>query len=281
MKECFITKRFNGSSKSVLEFISKALDKNSAEGYSVTLRQMFYLAVNANVMENEEREYKRLCSIVSDARLAGLIDWESFPDMMRQTRIVETFSNTASFLNTIDEQYYEDLWKYQKNHVEVWVEKDGLIGTLERTCKLYRVPLFVSRGFSSHHSMYEASLRLRNKIKKGKQVILLQVGDFDRNGLLMSEDSIKRIRMFAKSDAIDSVRVCLNEDQIRYYNVPKDPRSTSREDRWEVDAIDPASLNRLVMSSIAYYGEGELFTKATAQESANRQALRSNLQSLI
>jgi hypothetical protein len=48
----------------------------AAEGYDLTLRQLYYQFVSRDLIANKLSEYKRLGSIINDARLAGLIDWD-------------------------------------------------------------------------------------------------------------------------------------------------------------------------------------------------------------
>ena len=63
-----------------LETIDKAEDiirQYQAQGFSLTLRQLYYQFVARALIANTERDYKRLGNIVSDARRAGMIDWGS------------------------------------------------------------------------------------------------------------------------------------------------------------------------------------------------------------
>jgi len=52
-----------------------------AQGFVLTLRQLYYQLVSRDVIANKQTEYKRLGSIVNDARLAGLIDWDAIEDL--------------------------------------------------------------------------------------------------------------------------------------------------------------------------------------------------------
>ena len=56
------------------------------QGYSLTLRQLYYQLVATAVIPNKQTEYKRLGSIVDDARYAGLIDWNHVVDRTRVLR---------------------------------------------------------------------------------------------------------------------------------------------------------------------------------------------------
>ena len=49
----------------------------------LTLRQLYYQFVSRNWITNEEKSYKRLGGVISDGRLAGLIDWEAIEDRGR------------------------------------------------------------------------------------------------------------------------------------------------------------------------------------------------------
>ena len=62
-----------------------------------------------------------------------------------------------------------DLWARQENYVEVWVEKEALIGVLEGVCTELDVPYFACSGYTSQSEMWGASQRLIDHEKAGKK----------------------------------------------------------------------------------------------------------------
>ena len=93
-------------------------------------------------------------------------------------------------------QFQFDKWKDQKEYVEVWVEKDALIGILEQACEPLDVPYFSCRGYTSQSEMWVASQRLLEKVRAGKKVTIIHLGDHDPSGVDMSRDIEERIQGF-------------------------------------------------------------------------------------
>jgi len=65
----------------------------ASQGLRLTLRQLYYQLVQANVIENKERSYKNLGTLLSKARLAGLIDWDAIEDRGRRPHTPLQFNN--------------------------------------------------------------------------------------------------------------------------------------------------------------------------------------------
>ena len=85
-KICYVAKRFNRSSTVIIDRANEIIDEYTAQGFDLTLRQLYYQLVSRNFIANKDSEYKRLGSIISDARLAGLIDWQAIIDRTRNLR---------------------------------------------------------------------------------------------------------------------------------------------------------------------------------------------------
>ena len=70
----YLDKHFRSDTVAVTEQANAIIDVYAAQGFDLTLRQLFYQFVSRGLIPNKDSEYKRLGSIVNDARLAGLID---------------------------------------------------------------------------------------------------------------------------------------------------------------------------------------------------------------
>ena len=67
----------------------------------VTLRQVYYQLVSANVIANSENEYKRLGDILVSARKAGIIRWDSIEDRGRSIESATTWASLNDFRSDI------------------------------------------------------------------------------------------------------------------------------------------------------------------------------------
>ena len=249
MKIAFDSKlRLGEANKTRLQTINAILEEYRADGYVLTLRQLYYQLVARGVIENAISEYRRLSVILKKGRIAGIVDWSSIEDRVRKPKIPYYVADVEDAIRDTVEQYRLDRMKGQDHKLEIWVEKDALSNVLSRVTSKYHLRLMVNRGYSSATAMYEASRRLDN----GDTI--LYFGDHDPSGLDMLRDIKERLEEF--HTFVDVVPVALTMAQIKKFNPPpnpakvSDPRATWYIDNfgdtsWELDALPPQELIRL------------------------------------
>ena len=115
---------------------NRIMQEYAEEGYDLTLRQLYYQFVARDLIPNKPSEYNKLGSIINDARMAGLLDWDYIVDRTRSLRKLPSWDTPADLVKAAAEQYREDIWANQDNYVEVWIEKDALVGVIEGTLPL-------------------------------------------------------------------------------------------------------------------------------------------------
>lgn len=261
MKEAFITKRFNRQSMALIEVVNQILDDYDAAGYDLSLRQLYYQLVARNIVPNTEKSYKNIGKLVSDARLAGLVDWSMIRDRGRITRHNPHWDLPDSIIRACASQFALDMWANQENYVEVMVEKQALEGVLIPVCQEWDVPFSANKGYTSSSAIREASKRYLAKQREGKSLHVIYLGDHDPSGIDMSRDIDDRFELFTRGSGVEVHRVALNMDQIKVLNPPPNPAKmtdsrasdyVARFGRksWELDAIEPRKLAKLVEDAI-------------------------------
>lgn len=297
MKESFIAKRFGSEAKEMIQTITGILDDYSTQGYDLSLRQLYYQLVSRNVVPNTEKSYKNVGCLVSDARLAGLIDWDMIKDRGREMVANPHWGDPADFIENVAPQYRFDLWQDQPNYVEVMVEKQALEGVLQPVCRSLDIPFTANKGYSSSSAMYEASKRFLKRAEQGKTLYVIYLGDHDPSGIDMSRDVLDRLDLFVKtsSDRCDEIRaneipaievnrVALNMDQIKTLKPPENPAklTDSRANSyikkfgsssWELDAIEPRQLASLVTNAVTALMDAPLFKRNQKKQEDGRKAL--------
>lgn len=246
----------------LIESANRIIEEYSAEGYELTLRQLYYQFVARDILANTERQYKRLGEIVSNGRLAGLIDWSAIIDRTRECQTNSHWSNPQQIIEAAARGYAIDTRATQRTYLEVWVEKEALAGILERSCNPLDVSYFCCRGFVSQSAMWRAANRIIEALDKGshEKAVILYLGDHDPSGLDMARDIKDRLDLFSGGD-IELRRIALNEDQIKKYNPPPNPakktdsRYANYTDKygtssWELDALDPRTIHELIIKKI-------------------------------
>jgi hypothetical protein len=147
MKTKFKDIKFKPDSLARIEVCNEIIDEYTSAGLRLTLRQLYYQLVTKNIITNEEKSYKHLSSLISDARLAGLVDWSAIEDRIRQPRIQNEFTNLAELIETAVQSYRLPRWEGQEYYVELWLEKDALAGVLTPLAREFHATLMVNRGY--------------------------------------------------------------------------------------------------------------------------------------
>jgi hypothetical protein len=280
-REAFVHKDFRKPTLAVIEQANAIIVEYDAQGFTLTLRQLFYQFVARSLIENSQREYKRLGAMIKDARRAGLIDWDAIEDRTRYMRTHSAWDDPANVISAVAEQYREDSWSGQDYRPEVWIEKDALVGVIEGVCNEYRVPYFACRGNNSESEQYKAGKRFECHLADGLTPIVLHLGDHDPNGLDMTRDNRDRLAMFA-GELVEVRRLALNIDQVE--RLPPNPakETDSRyagyvqefgRECWELDALDPAVIADLIRAEIDGLIDAAVWESALAKERRNRDLL--------
>lgn len=192
--------RFGKETHEIIRKANEIIGEYEAQGYDLTLRQLYYQFVSRDVIANSQNEYKRLGSIINDARLAGLIDWERITDRTRNLAGRSHWRDPSSIMASAAQSFAVDKWKKQPCRVEVWIEKEALAGVFERVCRELDVPYFSCRGYTSQSEMWEAGRRLFRWMKAGQKPVILHFGDHDPSGIDMTRDVRERLELFTEQD---------------------------------------------------------------------------------
>lgn len=283
MKEAFIQKAFRPDTLAVIDVANRIIREYRRQGFTLTLRQLYYQFVARDLIANKQTEYKRLGSIINDGRMAGLIDWDAIEDRTRNLRKQPAWSSPEEIVRAAAGQYQEDLWQGQDFRPEVWIEKDALVGVVEPICEEYRVPFFACRGYCSQSEQYAAGKRFREYQSRGLKPLVLHLGDHDPSGIDMTRDNTDRLSIFAGFD-VDVVRLALNFDQIEEYGPPPNPAkdTDSRSDgyremfgdsSWELDALEPSVIAALIRDALDQRIKAGPWEQAKAEEAESRDNL--------
>jgi hypothetical protein len=283
MKRKFMDKTFSERDTALIEACNAVLDAYAVQGYDLSLRQLFYQLVSHNIIPNTNASYELLGRIVSDARMAGLIDWDMITDRGRVTQQVRAWSSPGKMLKELVLSYRYKMWKNQKVYIEVMVEKQALEGVIAPVCAQLGVNYTSNKGYSSQSAMYEASLRLNKAIERGKTPVVLYGGDHDPSGLDMTEDIRRRLELFC-GRPIDVKRLMLNKSQIEEYRLPPNPVKVTDsragkysakhgEHSWEMDALPPNVLAGLIKAAVMRRVDKAQWDKDAHAESVHRAQL--------
>lgn len=282
-QEYFKGKKFRDPTRRVIMLANGIIDEYMADGYDLTLRQLYYQFVARDLIPNSQSEYNKLGSILSDARLAGLVDWDAIKDRTRAMDENWHCLSPQSLMAGVARDYAIDLRSDQDCYIEVWVEKEALVGIIEKACQEVDVPWFACRGYVSLTAMYEASKRFVAAEEDAKETIIFQLGDHDPSGIDMTRDIQDRLNMFGSTVRVN--RIALNMDQVDEYNPPSNPAklTDSRcggymdrfgDESWELDALDPHILTELIKTSVAGFTDPDKIETKEYEQEEQREILQ-------
>ncbi len=280
----YIDKNFQEKSLWLIDQANQICQSYVAQGYDLTLRQLYYQFVARALIPNLQSEYKRLGSVINDARLAGMLDWDYIVDRTRNLEALPHWASPQDIVNQIAQQFRMNMWDTQEYRPEVWIEKDALIGVIERVCDDYDVPYFSCRGYTSQSELWRAGQRLIEYIEDGKIPVVIHLGDHDPSGMDMTRDITDRLDMFIGGYEFEVRRIALNMNQVTQYNPPPNPTkfTDSRSDgyvaqygnsSWELDALDPPVMTALIEDELATLIEPSIWDVRTREIEDHRSHL--------
>lgn len=264
---------------SLVAEVNAIVEEFISQGYTLTLRQVYYQLVARNFIENTQRSYNNLGELIKNGRLAGLIDWEAIEDRTRHVRMLSHWNSPSEILHAAADSYHTDLWETQPNYIEVWVEKDALIGVVEQSVNRLDVPCFSCRGYVSSSEMWAAAQRM----PPNKECIVLHLGDHDPSGMDMTRDIQNRLSQFGARVRI--IRIALNMNQVEEYGLPPNPAKITDtrarayvakygNESWELDALEPSMIDRLIEDNVSRYIALDSFHAAIEKQENERQQIR-------
>jgi hypothetical protein len=279
---CYVPKSFRPDTKTRIDQANEIIAEYQAQGFKLTLRQLYYQFVSRDIIPNTVQSYKSLGDVINDGRLAGLIDWDAIEDRTRNLRSSPHWSSPRSIVRACADQFAVDLWDTQGNYVEVWIEKDALVGVIEGICTELDVPYFACRGYTSQSEMWGAAQRLIERENRGKKTTIIHLGDHDPSGIDMTRDIQDRLELFGSTAVIQ--RIALVFDQIEHYNPPPNPAKTTDaryqsyadrfgEESWELDALEPRVIVDLIREAVKDRIDQDAWEEALDQQKTGRDQL--------
>lgn len=285
-KQSYLDIRFNQETHALLDAIDKILARYSAKGMPMTVRQLYYRLVTTNTIENSIKSYKRLVKIVTDGRMAGLLDWDAIEDRHRHWQRRQHWNSGKQFIDACANSYHMDMWEGQEYRPFVLIEKDALSGVFSGPCYEYDVPLLVCKGYLSASTGRDFAMTdMAYSIADGQKPLVLHFGDHDPSGIDMTRDLSERLALFLEIEDPELKRMALNMDQVnRWKPAPNPAKQTDTRFAgyvrkfgrkcWELDALEPEELQRLVKNAIVRLIDDDKWQRRKQEIDATSKRIR-------
>jgi len=284
MKEAYRSKTgLNKANTIRLNKVNEILEEYRADGYKLTLRQLYYQLVSRAIIPNKKTEYAKLSSLLVKGRMSGVVDWDAIEDRLRVPYLPYWVTGIQDAINDTTNQYRLNRQEDQENYMEIWVEKDALSGVLKRVTSHYHINLMVNRGYSSCSAMHDAFERFEKQNKEDENLFILYLGDHDPSGLDMINDIQKRLGEFGVNPEVK--HLALTMKQIEKFKPPPNPAKITDPRAkqyiaehgnvsWEIDALNPKTLHEIVKKNVDKLIDVDLFNEQITKETIDKEKLR-------
>jgi len=267
-----------------LEQVNDIVEQYAKEGYTLTLRQLYYQLVSKNIIANVTKEYDRLSHLLTQGRLGGIVDWDAIEDRIRTPNLPYYNHSVEQAVEAAHDHFRLDRMDGQDNYIELWVEKDAISSIMKRRTHHYGIRLMVNRGYSSTTAMHDAFKRFEAAIEIGQHATILYLGDADPSGLDMALNDIPKRLEETFGTSVDVQPIAITWPQIKQYDPPpnpakiKDPRAawfikTYGESSYEVDSLEPKVLAEIVTREIESRLDMDMFEERLKEEERQKKVL--------
>lgn len=240
---------------------------------SLTIRQVFYLLVSEQIINNNRSEYVYYDKIITQARQKDLDLAEYFEDRTRNIYDdITQYYSTTKFNKKIRNQIYQvkndyPTYYYNRNTLQdkitiILLEKRSLERIFKKAVYNYPHILVVGGGFTSFSQMKDLKNLVLNEMR---ELNLYTFTDFDDSGILLQDNFLYQMKQYLKVDFDYIERVALTLDQIESMNLPQNPTKKSTHSKYnlpffvELDAIEPNTLTNMIKEVCELNFDKELY----------------------
>ena len=239
----------NTNSLAIIEHIVEVTSRYNG---AITLRQLYYQLVSANVIENDKSSYNQLVDRVGQARKLGYISFDDIIDRGRNIDQSLTFDGAEDAVKFARDLFDQDRWVNQAQRVAVIIEKDALTGVVEPICREWQVPFIASRGNASLSLIHSVASRMNG-------YHFFYLGDLDPKGVTIPNQWIETLAGFGSLFTFEVLG--LNLEQVDEHDLaPQEAKKTDANyeafvkqygpHSYELDALPPHVLSLIVEDAI-------------------------------
>jgi 5S rRNA maturation endonuclease (ribonuclease M5) len=249
------------ASRAELAALDDALVRIVATNRPITVRGVFYRAVAKGLVPKDETKgYRVVQRRLVKLRLEDRIPYGWITDGSRTVHGYVRYRDANEFARTVKYRYRQDYWRDADEYVEVWVEKEAMVGVLKPVVlDEFGLDLYVTRGFPSITYLQEAAEDIN---LEERPIYVYVLTDFDPYGRNIAERIEEELIERCWDVELYVERIAVTEEQIGLYSLPTRPTKKSRRKgatyyerthgavSVELDAFPPNELRRIVTERI-------------------------------
>ena len=219
------------TTRAFLEAVQKIVE-DCRDEWPISNRAIHYLLLNNPPLthdskpnshyRNEKKFTSKLSSLLTRARIDGLIPLEAISDEERDCTTWKVRADASAFVAEQQKDYLRgyarDLMQSQPHHIEVVVEKRTKYAAAKSVAANYTIPVTAGKGFSSVPPRYQIAKRYRESRKD--KLILIFLTDFDPDGEQIATSFARSMRDDFGVENIHPMKAALTAEQVRTLNLP-------------------------------------------------------------
>jgi hypothetical protein len=266
--------------KRITGLIDKAVEILEEES-PMTIRQLFYRLVSMGALENRRNDYVKVSRIMTIARNDGRVDWDAIVDRSRPDYMPTVWDDAAEYAAAVSSSYRKDYWSTQPVLVEIWVEKDAIVGSIQPLTRELGVRVRPGKGFQSTTKVHEIVGLFK---RTGRPIFVYYLGDHDPSGRCAEDELHQRVMSqlpALKAEVFHMTRLAIHAKDIRKFNLPplKVKTSDSRSESFiaehgtqcvELDALPVNELRSRIRGTVEKHIDWPSWERMKAVESAER-----------
>lgn len=177
------------------EFADYIKDLSGQIGFRVSARGWAYLLETRRLINKDQ--FDRVNSLINQCRKKGLLpinfvaeDSARMFQGVEDPSDVDVVADLGEWLRAAAdtaEHYHLDWWNGEEYYIQMVVEKVDLVTLFSPICREYHIPIANAKGWSSILQRAQYARRFALAEKKGLKCVLLYAGDYDPDGLRISD----------------------------------------------------------------------------------------------
>jgi hypothetical protein len=187
--------RGKNRTEELVNFSNELKRINAGIGFKVSVRGWCYLLESLELVN--KGEFNKAERIIKECTDSGYLpidfvagdEGRNFDGVeIPETRTpLEHLGAILSSTMYAEDYYSPDWWNGEKYYIQMAVEKVDLKTLFQPVCKEYHIPITNMRGQSSRLQRAEIARRFKDAESRGLQCVLLYCGDFDPDGIRISD----------------------------------------------------------------------------------------------
>lgn len=236
--EMKLPRRGSNYKRELKEFADTLKQFSDEVGFKISARGWAYHLETVRLINKDQ--FDLVESLINQCRKNGMlpVDFVAEEDARKFSGVEEPDESTPEeetikwlhHVLNMAEIYTPDWWDGEKYYIQMLVEKIDLKTLFMPICEEYHIPISTAKGWSSILQRAEYARRFSEAEERGLKCVLLYGGDFDPDGLRISDFILENLRDIQDIEWEDGMsgydpsdlvidRFCLNYDYIMANNL--------------------------------------------------------------